>query len=261
MNCRDFREIADSYLSDELAVETNHEIFQHLENCAFCRQELAIRREVRDKLRYSLKNSNEFAINPIFVNKLKANLQVEAFRKKKWFNWKFLTPVLTGLMIVAGLAFVFSYFTKSTESANRKAQSELSQLYSKAIGKHENCGLKHLKRWESSHKHFDEKSVFVKTLESDGTEVLEAHTCNIDAKPYDHYIMRRNGKVFSVLKTESKENFLLNSNDEISITCKKKKRMKIAGFKIGDILVFVVSDMSESENLDIARQLSDSIET
>ncbi|NJM54427.1 MAG: hypothetical protein HC846_14250 [Blastocatellia bacterium] len=60
MNCRDFREIADSYLSDELAVETNHEVFQHLENCAKCRQELSSRREVREKLRFSLKTHPSF---------------------------------------------------------------------------------------------------------------------------------------------------------------------------------------------------------
>lgn len=260
MNCRDFREIADSYLSDELAVETNHEIFQHLENCASCRQELAMRREVRDKLRISLKSSKEFAIDPIFVNKLRANLKAEAFQKKSWFNWKFLTPVLTGIMIVAGLGFFLSHFTNSTESAN-KTQSELSQQYIKAIAKHENCGLKNLHRWEASHKDFGEKAIFVKNLENNGTEVLEAHICNIDSTPYEHFIMRREGKVFSVLKTEFKDNLAPSPPEDISITCKKRKGMKIASFRIGHTLVFVVSDMSESENLNIARQLSDSIET
>ena len=33
MRCEDFREIADSFLSDELLVETNHEVVRHLEDC------------------------------------------------------------------------------------------------------------------------------------------------------------------------------------------------------------------------------------
>ena len=261
MNCRDFSEIADSYLSDELAVETNHEIFKHLENCASCRHELAVRREVKDKLRRSLKNSGEFTMNPLFTKRLRSEVKNEAFRRKKLINWKFLVPVLTGLIIVSGLAFSLSHSVQSTETAKHLSQNELSELYTKAISKHQNCGLKHLKRWEESNKHFEGKDRFVKTLEKEGTEILETHTCAIDSKEYAHFVMRRHGKVFSVLKTESKENFLLDPSEEVSITCRKKKGMKVAGFKVGETLVFVVSDMSESENLNIARELSDSIET
>jgi predicted anti-sigma-YlaC factor YlaD len=47
MQCREFREIADSYLSNELMVETNHGVIAHLEQCAECRQELKARRELR----------------------------------------------------------------------------------------------------------------------------------------------------------------------------------------------------------------------
>ena len=32
MQCREFRDIADSYLGNELIVETNHEVISHLEH-------------------------------------------------------------------------------------------------------------------------------------------------------------------------------------------------------------------------------------
>jgi predicted anti-sigma-YlaC factor YlaD len=63
MNCHDFKELSDSYLSDELLVETNHEVIHHLENCTACRQILASRRELRVKLRQSIKTSPEFQPN------------------------------------------------------------------------------------------------------------------------------------------------------------------------------------------------------
>ena len=44
MQCCDLREVADSYLSDELLVETNHEVIVHLEACADCHRELSARR-------------------------------------------------------------------------------------------------------------------------------------------------------------------------------------------------------------------------
>jgi hypothetical protein len=51
MNCRDVREIADSFLCEELLTETNHEILRHLETCPLCRTEIDARRRLRGALR------------------------------------------------------------------------------------------------------------------------------------------------------------------------------------------------------------------
>jgi hypothetical protein len=59
MECRRFRDIADSYLAEELLVETNHEVLRHLETCPACRAELAARRQVRRVLRSAFERSEE----------------------------------------------------------------------------------------------------------------------------------------------------------------------------------------------------------
>jgi anti-sigma factor RsiW len=51
MQCRDVRELADSFLSEQLLVETNHELLRHLETCPDCRADIAVRRAIRDRLR------------------------------------------------------------------------------------------------------------------------------------------------------------------------------------------------------------------
>lgn len=251
MNCKDFREIADTYLSDELLVETNHGVFQHLENCANCRQELATRREVREKLRVSLKNSPEFQMNPIFAKRLKANLREEAFQQKSWFNWKIFAPVFATLLIVVTLSFALFY---------RQTQTDfLANLSHQAINRHEDCGLYHLKEWqENTDKVAVEKVSFVKPLQNSDTKILEVHECEFEGKRFTHYVLQRNGKVVSVLKTASENSLTANTNDEDSIICKKEKGLQMSSFKLKEDLVFVISDMSESENLSIARILSDS---
>jgi len=40
MDCRDVRDLADSFLAEELLMETNLEMLQHLERCPSCRGEL-----------------------------------------------------------------------------------------------------------------------------------------------------------------------------------------------------------------------------
>jgi len=74
MQCREFREIADSYLSNELLVETNHAVITHLEQCARCRQELKARRELRGKLREAFIKAPENELRPEFVARLNTQL-------------------------------------------------------------------------------------------------------------------------------------------------------------------------------------------
>ena len=254
MNCRDFREIADSYLSDELAVETNHEIFQHLENCPDCRQELSMRRELREKLKVSLKNSTEFQLNPTFNNRLRANLKDEASRKVSWFNWKILTPVFASFLLIFGLTFIFVYHPNQTSFA--------AELSKKAIKQHEDCGLKHLKEWEeNADKVSAEKVTFVKSLKDENTEILEVHNCKFQGKVFTHYILRHKGKIISVLKTASENANPTNLKTEDAIVCEREKGMQVSRFTVDNEMVFVVSDMSEAENLQIARKLSDSVKS
>ncbi|HEU0184416.1 MAG TPA: hypothetical protein VFS27_03825 [Blastocatellia bacterium] len=51
MDCQNFKELLDSYLCGELAVETNHSILRHAERCGACRGEMAARRRMRASLR------------------------------------------------------------------------------------------------------------------------------------------------------------------------------------------------------------------
>ena len=51
MTCRDVREVADSFLCEELLTETNHDILQHLDTCPSCRAEVEGRRRLRGALR------------------------------------------------------------------------------------------------------------------------------------------------------------------------------------------------------------------
>lgn len=80
MQCREFREIACSFLDDELLVETNHEVIRHLETCASCRRELTARRELRHKLRAAITRAPEVRMSDEFVNRLRTQLHGQTRR-------------------------------------------------------------------------------------------------------------------------------------------------------------------------------------
>lgn len=257
MNCRDFRELADSYLSDELAVETNHQIFKHLENCADCRAELGSRRDVRAKLKESLKLASEFQINPAFAARLEANLREESLRKNVWFNWKIFLPIFAVLLVAVSLG-VTSLYQKILK--NDALQNYLVEMSRDVIGDHQHCALENLQKWEkNAGKVSVEQAGFVKSLQTAETEILAAHECEFEGKIFTHYILRRGGKIISVAKIASEKSLQTNSKVSSSIICERESGFQIASFQDGANLVFVISDMSETENLTMARTLSDSL--
>ena len=59
--------MADSFLSDELLTETNHEILRHLDTCASCRAEIAVRRQFRASLQVAFERAPDLQPPPDFV--------------------------------------------------------------------------------------------------------------------------------------------------------------------------------------------------
>lgn len=117
MQCRDFREVADSYLSDELLVETNHGMIAHLEACADCRRELAARRELQTTLRASFANAEELRIRDLFADRLRKELRdastspaTSLLRRRAWM-------VLAACLIVAAAFAMLALWRKQRAPA------------------------------------------------------------------------------------------------------------------------------------------------
>ncbi|MEO6654604.1 MAG: zf-HC2 domain-containing protein [Pyrinomonadaceae bacterium] len=80
MYCKEFKGILDSYISDELLIETNHEVLRHLENCRDCRHELADRRNLKLRIRQTIKGAAEMQLDPVFAKMIAAGLRDVALR-------------------------------------------------------------------------------------------------------------------------------------------------------------------------------------
>jgi len=173
MRCQEFREMMDSYISDELLVETNHEVLRHLENCAACRNELAAHRELRTQVRSAIKNSPEMQINPVFVTRLQSSLRETALRPTAWekfkhagfFDSKILALAVACLLFVSLFGAVWlrrsSSSNETTLAENnqsnqegevpqpaespmvRAVQAAWREVAQTAIGDHQNCALHH----------------------------------------------------------------------------------------------------------------------
>ena len=91
----------------------------------------------------------------------------------------------------------------------------------------------------------------------DDVKLLEAHSCSINGKRFAHVVLRYQNRTVSVLITK-REDADSDSNDD-AISCQSADGLQIACFETEKQGVFVVSDLSETDNLKIARTLSPSL--
>jgi hypothetical protein len=296
MNCKDFREIADSYLSDELLVETNHEILRHLENCAECRTELSDRRNLRERLRFSVKNSQISQINPAFTMRLKANLEAQSKRKKVAWHWasvfsnRLIFVAASILILALGIGVIRrNWKSDAVENVSLHPNPTVSiipsfensplpiqnasfiKIKNDAVDDHKFCALKFslkdapitleeaAQRFEKYNKGLD--LAIIKPLREvfgSKVELLEAHSCIINGRRFAHVVLKYQNRPISVLVTTHAD-FSDPSNNGNAISCQSVENLQIACFETVENNIFVISDLSESENLKIARTITASV--
>ncbi|MDQ3178950.1 MAG: zf-HC2 domain-containing protein [Acidobacteriota bacterium] len=130
MNCQQFRQIMDSYIGDELLVETNHDVLRHLENCPACREELSTRRYLRTKLRSAIRNSADARINPVFARRLEANLRQTALRPTVWEKLRagtYVNSPIFAAAIAACLLFVVLFGVNRLRQSPAPEQASIEQ--------------------------------------------------------------------------------------------------------------------------------------
>jgi hypothetical protein len=205
MNCRGVREVADSFLCEELLTETNHEILRHLDTCASCRTEIDARRRLRAALRAAFNRVPELRPSAEFGNRLRNQLLEVSVRgaRTRSLSLRWLA-LAAGVVLAVGVTGVV-LMKRSVAPPEALAQD--------AIGDHQNCALKfRLVRMpvplEEAAEQFDSAYRLLLSAPpddvptSDGpARVTERHSCAYGERRFGHVIMQYRGRVVSLLMT------------------------------------------------------------
>ncbi|HEU4796832.1 MAG TPA: hypothetical protein VFT02_14450 [Pyrinomonadaceae bacterium] len=240
MQCRDFREVADSYLSDELLVETNHDVIAHLEACAGCRRELAARRELRKILRTSFAKAEELQMPHEFASRLQSELRT-AMSGSMSLNMLPRAWLIAALVIIAmtlGALAVWQRQRVQTNSQvadkretqnttavkpsdvqpphadiNVDANTVLAKMSELAAGDHRDCAIGHrlpdrpIPLEEAGRKYdraYLDLTKAVMSHRDDFNEAIElvmAHACVFRGQWFGHIVVRHRGRLVSLLVT------------------------------------------------------------
>lgn len=316
MQCSEFYDIADSYLGDELLVETNHEVLQHLEGCAACRREIAARRAVRARLRDAFSGDAALSPRTEFAERLRADLRAKALGQAKphpFFGrvggWP--VAVAASLLVAFGIGLFALQQRRSslptpvevaatgghihttvTENGGREAQHQGSpvvrpasfELSASAAGDHRDCAIKFrlaerpIDLEEAGREYdqaFTDLARVVKTRGADlrgQFEFIEAHSCVFKGQRFAHVVLKHRGHIVSFLVAEREQGVEAAKyagqqdaapTDDAGrqvIACSHSEGFQVSCFETARHVVFVVSDLSETENLAVARAFAPSVQ-
>lgn len=272
MQCREFREVSESFISDELLVETNHQVNHHLEHCPECRADFASRKVLRKRVNSAGRNAGDFQINPVFNNRLEIGLREEALRSGFWSKLSLCPKVLLPAMAVLVFAFGFGIFylnngVPNSITANNSLTKGLAELAHFAAGNHKDCALEKIGMWEEMAKaDYPEKAAYtekilvpLKAKYSDNIEMLSVHDCEYQGKQFTHVVIRNGSNIVSVFFDKSDVLSSPKDTQVSPITSNVEDGLRVASFENNTQAIFVVSDLPETENLNIARSLSYSL--
>jgi anti-sigma factor RsiW len=269
MQCDDFREIADSYLSDELLIETNHDVIRHLEGCAECRSELTARRNLRHEVQTRFSQAAELQIPEGFSESLNARLRDEALHRPQVIIPRVAyVGIAAGLLIVIGLGL-------SGALRWRSGQRELAawaSLTNSATGDHRECALEHKLRgtivslaeagrtYDRAYAALADQTSLTASLPI-GAQLLDAHSCAFQGRRFAHLVVKYRDQVVSVVITQNDANAKSPAPTPGEIAASfKSDSYQVAAFQTASHAVFVVSSLNETDNMTLARSVSPLLE-
>jgi anti-sigma factor RsiW len=262
MTCAEFLAVAESYAGVELPGDAPDAVMRHLDRCAGCRRELDARIALRQTLRRAFMTAPSLAPDARFVTHVHAAVRTQAFSDRSRFTVSSTAwlAIAAGLLLAVVAGTQFRSFDLSTE-----APPHLRALVVHAARDHHDCALTHtlpeapIPLEEAARRHNAAYAALRRNIDrsepvrSGDIDVVGAHWCVLDGRPFVHVVVRHSGHVVSLLLTPVDR---AAGAQQDAAACPSAEGFNVACFDARGHAGFVVSDLSERENLELARALA-----
>jgi anti-sigma factor RsiW len=267
-DCQSIRELLDPYLDNELPVETNQSVVDHLGFCRRCAAESEKRIELRRLLKAALADDDERDSEEFNRKRIQIALDRErSLRISAKIRWAVLAA---SLIVTLGLGLMYFRIRSTSKPANSSAVSTptsqapvvIAAVDRDAVDNHQVCALSYPSNWT-----FDPQRVardltprFAPLVNAIGRkhasyELIEGHVCSYQQRQYAHLIFRADGHTVSVFIERDEPTDNPKSSRPLEIDQASYKAYQVASVDTGNHRIFVVSDLPSVENLDLANQL------
>jgi hypothetical protein len=279
--CEKARKYLDSYINNELMVETNHELLKHLEDCEECSRMLHDRLRVRNRLKQAM---NREAVSPALQQRVQKAIRQEAvgfspvWPRSVWF----LAAAATLVLCLGGWGIF--HLWKLNRGAVISPQADLPQgiteqttaLLKIGVGDHIHCVVEHHDAKGRSTLEQMARDLgpdyyglvaLVNAQLPKGFVVSVAHQCDVNGRRFVHLIFKDQQSVASLVITKKGgEGFPVQ--DRIAglspsapvLHQREVNGYDVVGFETKTYFGFVVSSLDKEQNLQIASGLAPAVD-
>jgi predicted anti-sigma-YlaC factor YlaD len=264
MNCRDVRELADSFLSQELLTETNHEILRHVESCMSCRTEIEMRRQLRASLRRAFDRTAELRPADELTDLVRERLrqstrsQPRAFRALRTIRWWALAASTIAAVGASAALWSSGWLTVA------------GRLARVAAADHRYCTLEsHFPRTriplEQAATYGAAYRVLVNTPAEDISvpggvaKVIERHSCVFRGRRFAHIELRYHGTLVSLLVASEGEGLPDGgrASQPPSMTEWRVDSLSVVSWPTTGYSVFLVGGLAPADLRVLAKSIAD----
>jgi len=190
LDCRQVRELMDSYLSEELSVETNHRVLRHMAECRDCAAEL----KRRQRLRALLSETLGLAVNDVDADRVRMRIAQAVDRERR--SWRRVARLgAVAATLVAAVA-VWYWAGRRVDAA----------AYNDSAEDHVACALAY---YPSGTVYDPDRAArnlappFEHIVDVVGRshgvyQVIDAHMCPFKGRNYAHVVIRGDGQTLSL---------------------------------------------------------------
>jgi anti-sigma factor RsiW len=257
MQCHEVRDLADSFLSEQLLVETNHEVLRHLEGCPECRTELESRRALRAAIQRAFLNADALQMREDFSRDLGTSLRT--FSRSAGLLSRRRAVAAAALAAVAAGAGLFLL------------PDDVDEVARDAVGDHRNCAV----RFRLAEKPISLEAAerryaawYGRLLDTPPAQlapgggpirVIERHACVFNGRRFAHIVLQVQGLLVSLLVTEDRR-WLSNLTDDEGQPQLASQPVvdgfNVVSFRTSRHRVLFVSDLGDPELRTVAETLA-----
>jgi len=264
MECRDVRQFAEAFVSEQLLIETTRTVVGHLEHCPACRVEIDGLRRLRTATKSAFAGAAELQGRPEFVAALTARLQTEAAgRQRRPALRRLWLPVAASLLLLLGAGWGWRVWSASG----------LTALLQAAVGDHRFCALTFklaerpikledaASRYGGVYRQLETVEPSSAALSGGPLRIVERHSCVFNGRRFAHIVLVYKGQPVSLLVADDERRgpaWLAPgsradaSPSDLPVT----DGFNVASFRGARHMVFVISSLDGSDVMEVAQAMS-----
>jgi len=276
--CERYRRLFDAYIDNELLVETNQDVLQHLSSCPACTRILDDRMRMKQMVREAV-GAEEAPLELAAAVRDRIRTERRSFFAHDAARWMMAAAAVLVLAIGVGeLKWGRIIDIGGSRVAFQNVSARVQAILRVGLIDHVHCAIL-FQQWKHAES-FDQMKAktgrsalgpeFIDLVPAIQSRVgadfklVEGHRCMANHRRYIHLMLTgRNGALLSVVVTE-KSNESFTQADAVAVMKASgvpiyrdhQGVLEIAGFESDRYLAYIVSNLDEKSNLSIASTLA-----